>query len=307
MAQSEQEPQPAETILWSSERNDRVGRRLGRASLKALVLTVALVIGIEIARQAFGLTRMPAYTDLTFVFVFPVLILLFLWSGGGDTKVTVTTGHVTWRDTALFLRRISGSAPKTVSLDSIDRIDINEGVALDVAELRCGEIVHELVVGPGGKAEAIALATGRPYRIWRRRTTLADKWARWWERIFGTNVKLVVIIGGALAIGKFVDALDTSLPMYFAVLIPVVLIATVLWELARITLPHFLVGRNLTKGARQEFIYTLLHERWDIAQPRVPETWAKLNGRWERWAMRAAYGAVPEIEKREPEIIGAQG
>ncbi len=73
--------------------------------------------------------------------------------------------------------------------------------------------------------------------------------------------------------------------------------------MAKRTLPHLLVGRTLSGEARRDFVGWMTDLRWQGVRPDGPDDARLPRSRLEGWAMRVAYGEIPDIGEREPDIL----
>ena len=73
--------------------------------------------------------------------------------------------------------------------------------------------------------------------------------------------------------------------------------------MAKRTLPHLLVGRSLSGEARRDFVGAMTDLRWHGVKPDGPDDARLPRARLEGWVLRLAYGEIPDIGAREPEIL----
>jgi hypothetical protein len=69
------------------------------------------------------------------------------------------------------------------------------------------------------------------------------------------------------------------------------------------TLPHLLAGRGLAVEERRDFVGWMTDPRWQGVKPVGPDDERFPGSRLERWAMRLAYGEIPDVGEREPEVL----
>jgi hypothetical protein len=74
------------------------------------------------------------------------------------------------------------------------------------------------------------------------------------------------------------------------------------WLASRV-LPHLLGGRRLSGKDRRDFVGWMTDLRWQGVKPDGPDDERLPRSRLEDWAMRVAYGEMPELGEREPEIL----
>jgi hypothetical protein len=228
------------------------------------------------------------------------------------TEAAVTQRHVIWNGNAPIFGRLFGDDSGTLPLGSVDSVDVEEGGS--AITLHCGGESHRLGEIAGGQVEEMALAIGRPARIWRACKSPAAKRARRWR------MPLVVIewgFSGAACGGttvwvvRSIREADYSLPevalIFLAAFAAIIIAATIIstWlHKAASALPYLLAGRFLTGDERRDFVCTLTDLRWNGVNPDGPGTQrVPQRSRIRDWAMRKAYGEIPDYPAWEPEVI----
>lgn len=220
-----------------------------------------------------------------------VMVFLQGYNRAATAKLAITEAHVVW------IGGMGGDGDGKVALRDITAIDAEEGGAT-LNLHREGETyrIEEI----GGDVEEAARAIGRPTRIWRKCTSPAARRARRWQQHVGASVGGVTA-GGMIALtfmmldnggaGRFIGAVAAAmLAQWFA-------------EMAKDTLPHFLVGRTLTGEERRDFVGWMTDLRWQGVKPDGPDDARSPRSRLGDWAMRKAYGEIPDLGEREPEIL----
>ncbi len=125
-------------------------------------------------------------------------------------------------------------------------------------------------------------------------------------------ILLVACLPAIFWLSSFVDALEYlrlekgwEWLLIVVVAIVYATVASRIGDIAGAVLPHLLAGRSLTADERQDFIRTLTDLRWDGVECDKPEDWRQPHSRLQDWAMRKAYGEIPEYLENKPEIIMA--
>lgn len=214
---------------------------------------------------------------------------------GSSLEVAVTDRHVLWAESPF--RRDQGVVP----LSDIRFVDLEEGG--NSVNLHCDGAVYRIEEIMPGKLEELASAIGRPARIWRECKSPVAVRARRWRLYVGVGVAvlsfaglfgLVKLVFGGNLFWRFdgvVGLAITVLPAYW------------FGEMAKGTLPHLLIGRSLTGEDRRDFVGWMTDPRWQGMKPDGPDDWRMPRSRLGEWAMRKAYGEIPDIGEREPEIL----
>ncbi|MDH5411645.1 MAG: hypothetical protein OEY16_09680 [Alphaproteobacteria bacterium] len=211
-------------------------------------------------------------------------------------EIAVTDRHVIWAEGGVF-DRDKGKAP----LADIRFVDLEEGG--NSVNLYCDGAVYRIEEIKPGKLEELAGAIGRPARIWRECKTPAAILARRWRLYLGAAV------AGLSAAGLFSLAslvFGGKILMRFdgiAAVVVIVLPSYFIVEVAKNTLPHLLLGRTLSGEERRDFIGWITDLRWRGVKPNGPDDDRSPRSRLGDWAMRKAYGEIPDIGEREPEIL----
>lgn len=81
------------------------------------------------------------------------------------------------------------------------------------------------------------------------------------------------------------------------------LLSSYIGDIARQMLPHFLVGSLLSGEVRRDFLGLMTDPRWQGVKPDGPDDGRSPRSRLGDWAMRKAYGEIPDLGEREPEIL----
>lgn len=211
-------------------------------------------------------------------------------------EIAVTDQHVIWAEGGVF-DRAKGKTP----LADIRFVDLEEGG--NSVNLYCDGAIYRIEEIKPGKLEELAGAIGRPARIWRECTTPAAVLARRWRLYLGGAVaglsaaalfSLASVVFGEDMLMKFdgiVAAVVIVLPSYF------------IMEIAKTTLPHLLLGRTLSDEQRQDFVGWMTDLRWQGVKPAGVGDERSPRSCLGDWAMRKAYGEIPDIGEREPEIL----
>ncbi|MBE9557093.1 MAG: hypothetical protein IMF08_09575 [Proteobacteria bacterium] len=221
------------------------------------------------------------------------------FSKGSQMEIAVTDRHIIWAD-GIF-KRDKGKA----ALADIRFVDLEEGG--NSVNLHCDGAIYRIEEFEPGKLEELARAIGRPARIWRECKTPAAVLARRWRQYLGAGAVglyaaglfgLAFLVLGGDELTKFGDAL-TKLDVAIATVV-ICLAGYFIVEIAKNTLPHMLIGRTLTGEKRRDFVGWITDPRWQGVKTddgRLPRS------RLGEWAMRKAYGEIPDIGEREPEIL----
>ena len=208
------------------------------------------------------------------------------WEFSGDL-LAVTEAHVVW----------VGVGDTRVVLRDIDAIDAEEGgvtlnLHIDGETRRIEEI--------GGDVAEAARATGRPARVWRECKSPGAVKARRWQSNIGAAAAAIAA-GGMIALG-FAILGDGGVGRLMGGM-AAALFAHWFAMMAKVTLPHFLVGRRLSGEERRDFVGWMTDLRWQGVKPDGPDDERSPRSRLGDWAMRKAYGEIPDIGEREPEIL----
>jgi hypothetical protein len=211
-------------------------------------------------------------------------------------EIAVTDRHVIWAGGGVF-DRDKGKAP----LADIRFVDLEEGG--NSVNLYCDGAIYRIEEIMPGKLEELANAIGRPARIWRECKSPAAVRARRWRLYVGVGVAglsfaslfgLVSLVFGGNIFWRFDGAVATAIT---------VLPAHWFAGLAKCTLPHLLLGRKLTGEERRDFVGWMTDLRWQGVKPDGPGDERSPRSRLGDWAMRKAYGEIPDIGEREPEVL----
>ncbi len=218
------------------------------------------------------------------------------FSKGSQMEVAVTDRHVIWAGGGVF-DRDKGKAP----LADIRFVDLEEGG--NAVNLHCNGAIYRIEEIMPGKLEELASAIGRPARIWRECKSPVTVRARRWRLYLGVGVAVlsaVALFGLVfLVFGRYIfQIFEGAVGLAIAVL-------PAYWfgEMAKDTLPHFLVGRRLSGEERRDFVGWMTDPRWQGMKPDGPDDWRMPRSRLGEWAMRKAYGEIPDLGEREPEIL----
>ncbi len=211
-------------------------------------------------------------------------------------EIAVTDRHVVWAEGGVF-DRDKGKAP----LADIRFVELEEGG--NSVNLYCDGAVYRIEEIKPGKLEELAGAIGRPARVWRECKSLAAARARKWRLYVGMGIAGLsaaglfglasLVFGGDVLTGfdGAVAAAIIGLPSYLLI------------EVAKNILPHLLVGRTLTGDERRDFVGWMTDLRWHGVKPDGPDDDRLPRSSLGEWAMRVAYGEIPELGEREPEIL----
>lgn len=282
---------PGEIIRWVSQTVGRP-RRLAAWSAAYVVLSG---VTLFMSWKVLG-TEHTTFVALLFAGMGSLLLatkVLF----ASHSEAIITEGHVIWARAALLF----GAHRGTIRLRDIRAVELEEGE--DASHLRCEGATHRIALAGDSDLDAMARAIGRPARIWRKCTAPGAGSAKFWQVFFaasvagatagGTAAAAFRIIGGdgwgPLA-GALVGAGGALLAQFFA-------------DSAKLTLPHLLVGRRLVGQERRDFVGWMTDLRWRGMKPGGPEDERLPHSRLQDWAMRIAYGGIPDIGDREPEIL----
>lgn len=287
---------PGETIVWISKPTAATARQRAQIVLWAgLCAAAGIALALVAIREPFALAAILGLLG--------VCALLFVGELS-DTEIAVLPDHVVWKEASSLGWLVKRDLPR-VRLDSIDHIDAEEGG--NSVTLHCGGQSHRIEEIVGGDIEAFARATGRPARIWRRCSSRSAGAARRWRSRTRFGAWLSVALGLLLLMllaGDQMEAYLDDVPKWVFVVGAGIasLIVSAFADVCGGTLPHLLVGRSLTGQDRRDFVCTASDPRWDGVQPDDPQH-PPARGPFQRWAMRLAYGEVPDNERWEPEII----
>lgn len=285
-----------ETIFWISTPEAKAARRHAMVRFgTAICFLCVLALFFVVAPDPLTLAAL--------VGILAVGILLQL-KDLSDTEIAVLSDRVVWNEAGSLGWLFKRDVP-VVRLDSIDRIDVEE--CGNSVILHCdGEVSHiEDIVG--GDFAAFVRATGRPGRIWRRCTSSPARMARRWRSGIRYGVSIAIGIGllpillpALIRLEAFIES-----PLKWALVFVGLLLGLLIKTIARLcaeTMPHLLVGRSLKGRERRDFVCTVSDPRWDGVQPDDPGT-PPAYGPIQRWAMRLAYGEVPDYGNWAPEFI----
>lgn len=212
-------------------------------------------------------------------------------------EIVVTDRNVIWAGGGYFDRE-QGKAP----LAAIRFVDLEEGD--NSVNLHCNGAVHRIEEITPGKLEELASAIGRPARIWRECTSPAAK--RSWRRAR----YLAATVAGLAAMTPFGFAYmlwGTGVGGRFFTMLGLAavsgLLSSYIGDIARQILPHLLVGCLLSGEVRRDFLGLMTDPRWQGVKPDGPDDGRSPRSRLGDWAMRRAYGEIPDLGEREPEIL----
>ena len=293
-----------ETVLWISSPDAKVARWRVMVRVSTVIFFLcALAVMIVVVPDPLALAA--------FVGILAVAILLQL-KDLSDTEIAVLSDRVVWKEAGSLGWLFKRDLPM-VRLDGIDRIDVEERG--NTVTLHCdGEVacIEEIV---GGNFAAFVRATGRPGRIWRRCTSSSARMARRWRSGIRYGVSIAIGIGLVLMLLPVLDQVDDLAegPPEWALAVVgacvSVLLGLLIKTIARLcaeTMPHLLVGRSLRGQERRDFVCTVSDPRWDGIQPDDSGA-LPAHGPIQRWAMRLAYGELPEYGRWEPEVVNGAG
>lgn len=297
MARLEDILPPGEIVRWRSPKVIRPRRLLGRGAAY-LVLAVALLLLYARAidsEQAFYVSVVAA-------------ILGLLWLLGelsaSASEVAVTEGHLVWVHPGLLFRL----PPGIRRLHDIRAVDLEDGEAL--VNLYCDGDKTTFELPRDADAEAMARAIGRPARLWRKSDSRMAKHAwRWQEYSYITGVFAALLpAAGVFGLAHLLfdlGAMRGTAGQVVGLTSVVSFALLVTWggELGEHILPHFLIGRRLAGADRLDFVGALTDLRWQGLNPHGRGDRTKLRSRLAEWAMRTAYGEIPDLSGYGPEIL----
>lgn len=282
---------PGEMVRWRSRKLVRPVRIVGWG------VPYVVICGLIAQLHAQLVSGMPAINLALFLWGMGLAILAVKLVRVSESEAAVTEGHVVWAPAALLFGRYRGMVP----LREIRAVDLEEGG--DAANLHCDDGIYRIEMLSGSDLEVMARAIDRPTRIWRICNSPAARWAKRLRRYFTVTAALLVFAGIIyFAIAMFGYHLRSFLSRAIVVAIGILLMRTAV-PAARFALPHLVVGRWLSREARQDFVGWLTDLRWRGVWPIGPDDERLPLSRLEYWAMRLAYGEIPDIGEREPEIL----
>lgn len=291
MARLEDMLPPGEMVRWKSRKLVRPLRIVGWG------LPYLVICGLAAQLHAQLVSGMPAINLALFLWGMGLAILAVKLVRVSESEAAVTEGHVVWAPAALLFGRHRGTVP----LREIWAVDLEEGG--DAANLHCNDGIYRIEMLPGSDLEAMARAIDRPTRIWRKCNSPAASWARRLRRYFTVAATLLALAGIIyFAIAMFGYHPRTALSKVIVGVIGFLFVRTVV-PAAKYALPHLVVGWWLSREARKDFVGWLTDLRWRGVWPIGPDDERLPLFRLEYWAMRAAYGEIPDIGEREPEVL----
>ena len=291
MARLENMLPPGEIVRWKSRKVVRPRRIAGWGAAYVALCGLTLVMFATVAGpdRAF----VPALSFAGIGLLILAMELLFV----SKSEAAVTEGHVVWVRGAV----LSGRNRGTVRLRDIHAVDLEEGG--EAANLHCEGETHRIEMVKGSDLGAMARAIDQPARIWRKCISPVVRRAKGWQMFFAATV------GGITAAGTVALAFpmlggDGRGPLIGAIIGAAgAIFAQVFADMAKRTLPHLLVGRRLSVEARRDFVGWMTDLRWQGVKPEGPGDDRLPRSRLQDWAMRMAYGEIPDIGEREPEIL----
>lgn len=287
---------PGEIVRWRSPPVIRPRRLLGWAAAYVAVAVVCLALYDQfLDRES---TPVVGASLAGGGALWLVVYLLTI----SASKAAVTEAHIVWVNWAWSFDRDR----RVVRLRDIRAVDLEEGRR--GVTLYCDGETPYFELSDSRDLLALGRATGRPARLWRKSTSPAARRARRWEMYSAAIVTaatagvvvglsyLVVRLGGIDSSDRLVailgGAMGASMGNYLAALVGQ-------------ALPHLLVGWRLTGVERRDFVGALVDPRWRGLNPNGagadPDSIS--NSRLVRWAMRMAYGEIPDFGGYGPEII----
>lgn len=289
---------PDEIVRWRSSKVIRPRRLLGWGAAYLVFTTVSLLLFAWVVDAERAVDAGIAFAALGLLWL--AVDLVFSMA----SEMAVTEGHVVWAAAGLLFGGDGGIR----RLCDIRAVDLEEGGG--GVTLYCDDENHYLELTGDGDLEAMARAIGRPARIWRKSTSRMARRARRWQ------VYSVAIAATAAAsfVGAIFGLIDSLLDVdaageatgWVAGLIAVVSVAVfVAWaaEWGKLSLPHFLVGRRLSGTDRRDFVGALTDLRWQGVKPDGSDDKRLPRSRLAGWAMRAAYGEIPDLSAYGSETV----
>lgn len=225
-----------------------------------------------------------------------VMVFLYGFNRIATAKLAVTEAHIVWVD------GFGGGGDGKAALRNISAVDLEEGA--NAANLHCDGKTYRIELTDGSDLEAIARAIGRPARIWRKCTSLAARRARRWQlNIGGLVAGLTVAAGGFVAASSVFYLGGVGMIAGNIAGVVVIILGQPFAWIAGQTAPHLLVGRRLGEAERRDFVGWITDPRWHGVKPNRPVEEPMRHFFLYKWAMRKAYGEIPDIGEREPEIL----
>ena len=283
MARLETLLQPGEAVRWRSAKAIDIKRIAGWGT--AYVVLCGAI--------SFAYARVVDVDRATILFLIlagaGVLLLAakLVWSSA--CEAIVTAENVIWADAAPLFGRHRGTVP----LRDIRAVELEEGG--HAVTLHCKDGTHRIEAAPGSDLLAMAMIVDRPTRRWRECKSPAARQARRWRLVF-----VVATSGGTFAL--VLSLLSEGAGRIFGSLVAMIL-ARWIADIAGSTLPHLLVGRRLSGASRRDFVGWLTDLRWRGVKPELPDDSRLPRSRLGEWAMRVAYGRIPDLGERTPEIV----
>lgn len=281
---------PGETVRWTSAaaiQPWRIALSIAFFSLSwiAALLYVGEFRQIGWALGIFGTLGIPAVV-VTLMALFP------------EAEMAVTDGHVVWLYPMDIFGRVPGGGSGRVALGTVALVELEDGG--EAVTLHGDGFSHRIKEVADGQLETLAAVVGRAARIWRGCKSKGAMQARRWQTYVGTGVIIVAVLGFPFVKRPFEGVgwiPGAALAVCFVLLI--VLLA----GLAERTLPHLLVGWRLKGEERRDFACWMTDPRWRGFLPDGSDDARLSRSRLEAWAMCIAYGQIPDIGEREPEIL----
>lgn len=222
-----------------------------------------------------------------------------------ETEVAVTERHIVWLRPMDIFGRPPGDSHGAVALDAIACVELEEGSGSMIihSEDSCSHI--ERIAG--GRLEDLARAADRPARIWRECRSPAAIRARLWNGnigAVGTSVAASGLLGALFFfLGDNGRDWNTGTIALFGGVLLLSLAAGWAVVLSSRIMPHLLAGCRLSCDDRRDFVGWMTDLRWRGIKPDGPDEQRRPRSRLEQWAMRLAYGEIPNIGEREPEVL----
>lgn len=284
MAQLSELIPPGEFVRWTSTSAIRPWKVVIATAAFSVVWVVVLP-EFSWALGFAGIFGMPAL----------VIALMALFP---EAEVAVTDRHVVWLYPMDIFGKASGGRRGVVALDAVRSVDLEEGG--NAMTLRGDGSAHRIEQVTGGQLETLAKVIGRPARIWRARQSTGAMRARKWRGYVGAGVLVFLVLGYSFLMNEF-EELGWIVGATLGITLVVFLV--LLASLAVPTLPHLLIGRQLTGEERRDFVGWMTDLRWQGVKPDGPDDKRLPRTRLQEWAMRLAYGEIPNIGDRRPEIL----
>jgi hypothetical protein len=286
-----------ETVRWTSASAFRPW---------TLVLAIAAIAAVWLLVMLYAGTFLDFGWVLVILGILGIAALIVTFSAlFPEAEMAVTDGHIVWCYPMDILGRVSGRSRGSVALDAIDYIELEEGG--DTITLHGDNASDRVEDIAGGQLEELARVIDRPARIWRVCRSPGAMGARRWSSYVGAIGAGASAFCLFMALTLFLDGGEQSgnfgmLTRFAGTLMLAFAISWFAMSASRL-LPHLLAGRRLTGDERRDFVGWMTDLRWQGAKPDGSDDARLPRSRLEGWAMRVAYGEIPDIGEREPETL----